>query len=417
MDLEEIGLKRIFFANHAQFEGKYTNLGDWAIFEQMEEMFLPEIQKGHIEIVVPSADVEYTNSHYHVKAFKRGGIRGVINTLKWIIKCDMVLIGGGEIVQDRSSLVYIPYQLIRPLIAKMFGKKLFAYAIGVGEEKEISLVGKIQAKFVLNMFDVITIRDEKSYRVLREYLHVKKPEIYLTADPALNLKVKELSEINLEKPYFVMSIRSVYHRNGNLLPFSIRKRLGLVPKSYYKEIDNFKNDVAYLSERLMDKYGYRVKFLNTYTGRQMSASDDKFTADIISRISRKYKSNVDIIAFNNTPSENKCVLGHAQFIVSVPLHPLILGASENVPVFSLAYASKNKSFMRQIDRAENIYSVEKIGERLNVQIILSDIDKVMCNVENYKRRLLEVVNTNRDKEQDNYKLVMKLINGIGVTKC
>ena len=175
-------MKRILFANHAQFEGAHTNLGDWAIFEEMVESLSDEIKNGNVEILVPSSDPAYTDSNYPVKAFKRGGIRGILNTCRAIFRSDVVLIGGGEIVQDRSSMVYIPYQLIRPFIAKLLGKKLFAYAIGIGTEDEISAIGRIQSKFVLNMFDVITVRDEKSYRILKSYLGVSKPQIYLTAE-------------------------------------------------------------------------------------------------------------------------------------------------------------------------------------------------------------------------------------------
>lgn len=401
-------MKRILFANHAQFEGRRTNLGDWAIFEQMEETLLPEIKKGNIEIIVPSADVDYTNSHYHVKAFKRGGIGGIFRTLKWIVKSDIVLIGGGEIVQDRSSLVYIPYQLIRPFIAKLFGKKLFAYAIGVGEKEEISFLGKWQSKLVLNMFDIITVRDEKSYTVLREYLKVKRPEIYVTADPALNLKCRKVDEPGMESPYFVISVRSVYHRNGNLLPYAVRKKLKLVPKKYYEEINKFKNDVVEMVENLIEKYDFNAKFLNTYTGPKMSASDDKFTADVMRRITKKYQSKISVINTENTPAEIKYVLGKAQFIITVPLHPLILGASENVPVFSLAYASKNKSFMKQIGRSENIYSVEQIGQCLDVEKILCDIQNVMDNNKSYKNNLLKEVNYNKEKERKNFEKLMAL---------
>lgn len=410
-------MKRIFFANHSQFEGKYTNLGDWAIFEQMENIFLPEIQNGNIEIIVPSADVQYTTDNYHVTAFQRGGFKGIVNTLKWISKSDIVLIGGGEIVQDRSSLVYIPYLLIRPLIAKLLHKKLFAYAIGVGEKEEISILGKIQSRIVLNMFDTITVRDDKSYRILHEYLHVTKPRMHITADPALNLISKSKPEINMDKPFFVISVRSVYHRNGNLLPFSIRKKFGLVSKSYGLEINKFKSDIAHLAVNLMDKYNLRLKFLNTYTGKQMSASDDAFTADIISRIPSQYQSKIDIINAENTPSETKYVLGRAQFIISVPLHPLILGASEGVPVFGLAYASKNKCFMKQIGRDKNIYSVEKIGERLNVEKIISDISIIMSDIENYKIQLSKAVAEAKERERNNYKLLMETAGIGGAKRC
>lgn len=408
-------MKRILFANHAQFEGRHTNLGDWAIFEQMVECLLPEIENKTIEIIVPSSDVEFTKQNYKVSAFSRGGVKGIINTLKWICKSDVVVIGGGEIVQDKSSLVYIPYQLIRPFIAKIFGKKLFGYAIGVGEKEEISLLGKWQAKFVLNMFDIITVRDEKSYTVLKEELKVNKPQIYLTADPALNLKKKEVLKEESEK-YFVVSVRSIYHRNHNILPFSVRKKLKLVPREYYRAIDVFKNDIAKLTENLCEKYNCRVKFLNTYVGEQMSAADDKFTNDIIRKMNVELREKVDIIDVNFYPCQVKSILSDAMFIVTVPLHPLILGASENVPVFSLAYASKNKSFMKQIKHPEHIYRVENLQDKIDVEQIEADINEVMINIEDYKRNLKKVIDYNKKEEKKNAQLLLELIDE-GNEKC
>ena len=38
----------------SQFEGRYTNLGDWAIFEEMIDMFHDDIINKKVEIIVPS---------------------------------------------------------------------------------------------------------------------------------------------------------------------------------------------------------------------------------------------------------------------------------------------------------------------------------------------------------------------------
>lgn len=404
-------MKKILFANHAQFERRHTNLGDWAIFEEMTDRFRDDVARHKVEIIVPSSDPAYTMTHYPVTAFQRGGIRGIINTLTWIAKSDVIVIGGGEIVQDKSSLVYIPYQLIRPLIGKMLGKKLFAYAIGIGEKEEISFIGKCQAKFVLNLFDIITVRDEKSYMVLKEYLQVKKPQMVLTADPALNLKAQSAAT-DIDQPFFVVSVRSVYHRNHNILPFSIRKKMGLLPKQYYSEIERFKTDIAKLADGLMDEYGYHVKFLNTYVGKSMSAADDKFTADIISRMEPSHIHNVSTIDLSLKPAEIKYLLGQSQFIITVPLHPLILGASENVPVFAIAYASKNKSFMKQIRHPEHIYPVESIGQKLNIGQIRKDIRDVMKNRTAYLNELNEIVTYHKKLEKKNFHLLKSLLKQI-----
>lgn len=401
---------RVLFANHAQFEGRRTNLGDWAIFEQMVSVFNPYIEKDIIEVVVPSTEVDFTESNYPVKAFKRNGIMGFFNTVKWILKSDAVIIGGGEIVQDQSSMVYIPYQLFRPLIGKIFGKKLFGYAIGVGEKEEITKLGQIEARFVLNMFDVITVRDEKSYRVLTEVLRVNKPKVVLTADPALNLNsIKssyEKGDYEKEK-YFVISARSVFHRNHNILPFSMRKKLGLIPKEYVAKIDEFKSDLANLADSIVDDYNINVKFLNTYTGKSMSAGDDLFTNDIVSRM--KNKDRVSIIDPKNTPSMIKDVLGKSMFVVTVPLHPLILSASENVPIFAMAYSSKSKSFMNQMNLSKYIYPLESYSDRLPFETIKSDISEVINNKDVYLETLKNVVDLNQEREKNNIRLFVEML--------
>lgn len=403
-------MKTIFFANHAQFEGRYTNLGDWAIFEHMIEELSPYIEKKEVEVIVPSADVEFTMNNYPVLAFNRKGIAGFFRTIKYIIKSDVVVIGGGEIVQDRSSLVYIPYQLYRPFIGKLFSKKLFGYAIGVGEANEISWLGKIQARLVLNSFDVITVRDKKSLNVLRDYIKVNRPKIYLTADPALNLQPQKAINAQLyEKDFFVVSVRSVYHRNHNILPFSIRKKMGLIPKEYYKEIDIFQQEVAEIIKLLAKEFQMPVYFLNTYVGKEMSASDDKFTSEVVNKISTNGEVKMHLIDMDNTPSQIKYILGKSKFVFTVPLHPLILAASQYVPVFSMSYASKNKSFMEQINQEKYVYPVEEIGQRLDKNIVYEDIKYVMSNIETYRTKLQTYVNENKQVERNNCKYLLQLV--------
>lgn len=403
-------MKTIYFANHAQFEGRFTNLGDWAIFEQMMDALSEKIDLGHLRVLVSSADPEYTNANYPAKTFQRGGLRGIYNTIKCIAQSDVVLIGGGEIVQDLSSMVYIPYQLIKPFVAKLFGKKLFAYAIGVGEKEEISWIGKLQAKTVLNMFDIITVRDQKSYDILKGYLNVSKPMIYLTADPALNLKKQQKDTDEIFKgDYVVMSCRSVYHRVRSLLPFSVRKKLNLVPKEYYKEIEVFKNCMASIADYLICKYGMNVYFLNTYTGKSMSAMDDKFTLDIIGRMSCQDKDRIHTISSDLRPCEIKTVLSKAKMVVSVPLHPLILSAAEAVPSISFAYASKSWCFMEQVGLQNYINKVMYITDKVDLVRVQQQIDEIMNNYERITTSLKETVDNLKHLEKKNVQLLLALL--------
>ena len=407
---------KIFFANHAQFEAQYTNLGDWAIFEQMIGKLGKFIEEGRVEVYVPTSDVNYTKEHYPVIPFKRGGITGIFYTLAIIIRSDIVIIGGGEIVQDKSSIVYIPYQLIRPFIAKLFGKKLFGYAIGVGKKDEISKFGQLISRFVLNMFDIITVRDEKSLDILKSFLNVNKPQIYLTADPALNLQTNKVN-FDFKRDVITVSIRSVYHRNHNFLPFSIRKKLKLVSKQYYEEIEIFKNTIAQIVTKVVNKHKYEILFLNTYTGKQMSAEDDIFTKDVINRLPEDVLGFIHVIPSNYTPSQIKYCLGHSKLIISVPLHPIILGASEEVPSISLSYASKTESFMNEIHMDNYVHSVKNLGDKLDENKLLDDINKILENYSFYKMHISEKIYELKKREEMNLQLLLELAEVEKGTTC
>lgn len=396
----------IYFANHAQFEGSRTNLGDWAIFEQMIAGLKNYIKIGKCEVVLASSEPEFTMKHYPVYAFRRGGIRGILNTLKWIFKSDVVVIGGGEIVQDLSSLVYIPYQLMRPYIASLFGKKLFGYAIGIGTEYEISKIGRLQASWVLNKFDIITVRDKKSKDMLENFLKVKKPKIYLTADPALNLASSD--EFYEKEKFCVVSVRSIYHRTRSILPFSIRRKLNMLPKEYYKRIKQFQKEIASLAEKIIDEYGLHIKFLNTYCGKSMSAEDDIFTNKVINNIDDSYERYISIINPASFPCQVKEILSKSEFVISVPLHPLILGAAGGVPVISIAYASKSSCFMQSIGMEEYTHEVINLNQKIDKGMIFNNIDEILRNHSLVKDNIIKACDSLKEEEKNNLSLLLEL---------
>lgn len=398
----------ILFANCAQFEGKYTNLGDWAIFEAMLQSMKREIDEKEIEIMVPSADPDFTVRNYPVRAFQRGGIRGCVNTLQAIIWADVVLIGGGEIVQDLSSIVYLPYQFIRPMIAKLFGKKVYGYAIGIGEPWEISPFGKLQARFALNRFDAITVRDMKSKYVAENYLQVKNKNIFVGADPALVLETLNGGGVNSSEEYIVFSVRSVYHREHNLLPFAIRKRFNLISPRYYEAIKEFKQEIVYVVQKVLQRYPYNIRFLITYNGREMSAGDAVFTKDIVNHFSRKELSRIHMID-ETRPYKLKGILGKARLVISVPLHPIILAASEGVPVISLAYASKSTAFMKEIGMEKYISTVRNVDEKVDGVALMDLIDNIDREHDIISQQISEKMISLKQREKENLAHLMKVI--------
>lgn len=378
-----MGACKVFFASPGQLEAERTNLGDRAIFGEMVRCL--KAKAPELDITVLSKSPEYTERHYEVRAVPIGPTAGVVSSLRHIWKSDVVVVGGGELIQDRSSLLYTPYNLFRPVLAKLLGKRVVAYAIGVGEEYELSFVGRLCTPLVLNHFDLVMLRDPKSLEVLQR-LGVRRPTLALTADAAITIRpapeprVRQiLDQAGLplaQTPggFVCMSMRSVYHRNFNLLPFNFRKRLGLLSQKYERAVDEFKSQMAALADHSVERFGCSVLFVPAYVGSQYSALDDRFTNQILERM--KHRDKARVLDPTLMPDDIAGVLARAELMVAVPLHSLILAGSVGTPLVDINYASKARAYMKLVGQEKYVVSAEDLDHPVDSATLLRLVDEV-----------------------------------------
>ena len=159
------------------------NSGDDAILKAMVEDF--KKLNRDIEITALSKNPEKTRRVYGINAVDRFSLGELIKALK---DADLLLSGGGSLLQDITSTRSIIYYLSLIILAKMLNKKVYVYANGIGPiDKKIN---RILTRKVLNKVDYITLRDKLSYKFVRE-LGVTNKNIRVTADPVFTLKSEE----------------------------------------------------------------------------------------------------------------------------------------------------------------------------------------------------------------------------------
>ena len=117
-------MKKIFSSSWGQLEKGGSNVGDEAIFaSQIRDLSTI----GDVKVGVMSAVPGKTENTYGAKPFdvSKGKLRAMTHGVRW---CDVVIVGGGELAQDRSSLLYTPFNLhpLRP--ARRYGKPAFAWS-------------------------------------------------------------------------------------------------------------------------------------------------------------------------------------------------------------------------------------------------------------------------------------------------
>jgi len=156
----------------------YDNGGDELILYSL----LKDLRrlKEKIEISVLSGNPEKTGKCYGVKTISRWNLFAVAIA---IFHADLLVFGGGGLLQDITSSWSIYYYLALILVAKLFLKKVLLISQGIGPIRK--RISRKVSGIVLGLVDLITVRDELSKFEL-EKLN-RNVSVYMVPDPSFNL--------------------------------------------------------------------------------------------------------------------------------------------------------------------------------------------------------------------------------------
>ena len=139
------------------------------------------------EITVLSSSPAETRQLYGVRAVNRWNPFGVTWAL---LRSDLLLSGGGGLLQDVTGVRSICYYLVVVALALAVGKPVVYYAQGVGPVR--TRFGRWLARIVSNRVDLITVRDQASRDDLLA-MGICRPPLVVTADPVLALNPSQLN--------------------------------------------------------------------------------------------------------------------------------------------------------------------------------------------------------------------------------
>lgn len=139
----------------------FKNFGDEAILGVLVNHLK---QLKDVDITVFSSDVDYTSKTYSVNSVKRFDLKNVIKTIR---NSDVLISGGGSLLQDVTSLKSVVYYSLIIALGLLFNKKVIIFAQGVGPlNKKVS---QLIVSNLLKICSLVTVRDEKSLALLRNW--------------------------------------------------------------------------------------------------------------------------------------------------------------------------------------------------------------------------------------------------------
>jgi polysaccharide pyruvyl transferase CsaB len=296
----------------------FGNVGDEAVLKAILEGLRQ--RAPDIGLTVLSAKPELTTELNEVRSVHRYDFLRIFSELD---EAGIFLSGGGTLFQDATSRRSFWYYIGLVGLALLFGKKVMIFAQGFGPLR--SPLNRLIARWLLDRVDVITLRDEDSLKELKR-LGIKKPPVYVTADPTFCLKNLGKNEgrhlLGLEgvptgKPLVGIAIRSLAH-----LPVNEQQ----LAKFLAEALDHLKN-----------KYDLVPVFLLFQCPEDMAET---------SQVINLMKERSHVVFKLCRPAEMLALFSGFQFVISLRLHALVFAALNDVPMVALAYDPKVGSFAR-----------------------------------------------------------------------
>lgn len=296
------------------------NMGDNAILEAIIED-MREIDPD-MPLVVLSKDPAETRKKYRVASVY---IFNVLKFKKTVNKTKLYINGGGSLIQDVTSRRSLFFYLFNIITAKRAGNRVLMYGCGIGpvlNKTDRRLSGKVLNNYV----DVISLREKSSFEELKS-LNVSKPEIIISADPALTLP--PAAEATVDSVMLAAGLDP----HGDYICFSLRSWKGFSDK-----LSCFISAAEYVYNR----YGMTPVFIPI-----------DYNSDILvaGRVAENLKTPYFIMKNALTSNEIIGVMSRMKAVLSMRLHGLIFAAQSGVPLVGVAYDPKVSAFMEYLGQS------------------------------------------------------------------
>ena len=350
----------------------FQNSGDDALLKSIIEAL--KKYKESPNIVVLSANPQETSRIYRVKAINR---LNPFSVLKHIKKADILISGGGTLVQDSTSTKSLWYYLAVISLALKHKLKVMLYANGIGPlNKERN---REKTRKILNKVNLITLRDNQSLDELKK-IGVTKPQILVTADPAILL-----NSFSKENGMQILKNDGV-PTDKALLGISVRR---------WRELpQGFEDNIAAICDYAVEKYGLYPVFLTMQESKDLAISQS---------VMNKMKYRASIIKGKKSVTDMLSVISCMNMCIGMRLHLLIYSTVNTIPLIGLVYDPKISSFMDYTHQ-----NLKLDIKDVNFENLKKMLDKCIIEYDEIKDDLAENYTILKDKAEKNGQLAIEL---------
>ncbi len=294
------------------------NAGDEAVLAGIRASFA-RVAGDEAQIIALSQNPDETTRLHGIPAHYRMSYKTLEATLK---ETDILLSGGGSLLQDTTSIRSLLYYLWVCRLAMRRDIPVVFYAQGMGPLHR--WLSRRLVQWTANRCAYITVRDPASAELLKE-IGVNTPNLEITADPAFALNPAPAAQID-----------GLMAQEG--LPTD-RPLLGVALRAWGQDREESAKAYSALLEALQTKTGRSIVLL------PMHVPDDvEFGAAVL----RHVANPAAFLTIRNAypPETLLGLVARLEGVVAMRLHTLIFAARVGVPAFALSYDPKVQALMQ-----------------------------------------------------------------------
>ncbi|MCD5324098.1 MULTISPECIES: polysaccharide pyruvyl transferase CsaB [Pontibacillus] len=297
------------------------NTGDEAILDSMIDNLRSSLDEP--DLTVFSLSPDETASKHSVTSIYRGWRHDFKKKVRALREADLLLSGGGGLLQDTypTRIIFgpLPYYLLIVLLAKLCGTKVMFFSQGVGPVT--SKYGKLLMRMFGNLADFITVRDDYSKNYLHD-LKVTRPKTVVTADIVFAYQGRDDDACVESLPI---------KRDDSLVGISVRP---------WFEETRYQKEMALLVDRLIKEHGVTPVFI------PMEGEHDAS----VSRTIQGHMEHGDktyVLGTDFTPNQYLQFMKHCDTVIGMRLHALIFATLASVPYAGISYDKKVESLAKR----------------------------------------------------------------------
>ncbi len=356
------------------------NVGDEAILSVLVREL---VDRGHTVDILTFTPEATGKRQAGAGVVRSGVLRGAMSTFNAIRQADLLVVGGGGIIQDSTSLGNLLFHMSRTWMARLARTPYALCGVGIGPLRR-SISRRLTASACRHARS-ISVRDRKSAELLAD-IGIKAERAEITADLAHLLAVTGEHATGA----IVDSLAKARQQGRRLIGLSLRPPVGNAKQrsAYSAEFEETFRAAADVAKRLVDEHAAHIVFVSMHPDQ-----DDAIGERLLS--SMPVAEHITVVPGKLSPGAIKSIVAELDLLIGARLHSVIFAASERVPAIGLAYDAKVAAYLGSLGLAGQVVEDADWDAGKIVELALETLDRSAAIKEELDRAVPELVDLAR----------------------